>query len=383
MFRKNIKGFLKLFLLVQLLWLLCIQKTVGDNLYKEGFYDYDVLPGGVKYPDAPNYPFMTSTNRLSDGKTSTSAFTVTSPRFPYYQGKTANVSDRYLRYANYKLAAEEQGVALIGAGDQEKETARLKITSKPNYQNMPNPTKTFPVYAAIKWNPSDFAIQEGENYNITVFGDQTGYGDQMWYDGGIRVNAQGYSSYFDAISNCFVAMGRCRPHLKKQRRAPDANWMSLVCAVGEFVRALTEVEPGKENTYRWMPLDESRLIPTVFAVGRTVEFRAIHSGQLICFANDAHTTYWNNAGKIDVTVTRVSWPPESGATYKDQLLPACDSAQIVYQYKNPKIDNSTIKCNPKGGGSGWDQDSIVATTVKYGSGAPDEIFADLPPGALV
>ena len=28
------------------------------------------------------------------------------------------------------------------------------------------------------------------------------------------------------------------------------------------------------------------------------EFRANYTGQLICFANDAHTLYWNNYGQL-------------------------------------------------------------------------------------
>lgn len=185
--------------------------------------------------------------------------------------------------------AAEQGIAGYGAGDAAKEDARVKITSIPGYENIPAPTKTFTVYAAIKWNPSGFAIQEGEYYNITVGGSQVGYSSQFWYDGGIRVNAEGYSSYFDAVSNCFVGLGRCRSHLKKLRRLPSANWMALACAIGEFVRPLFDIEKGKESQYRWMPLEESRLVETVFHVGRTVLFRAPYSGELICFANDAHT----------------------------------------------------------------------------------------------
>lgn len=124
-------------------------------------------------------------------------------------------------YIDYVLSAKEQGIATYGAGDEEKEAARIEIISQLNFTQLPNPTKTFTVYAPIKWNPSDFAIQTGETYNITVFG------SQYWYDGGIRVNSQGYSSYFDSISNCYVGMGRCRPHLKRSRRLASANWMSL------------------------------------------------------------------------------------------------------------------------------------------------------------
>jgi len=72
--------------------------------------------------------------------------------------------------------------------------------------------------------------------------------------------------------------------------------MSLACAIGEFVRPLVEIEPGKEQEYRWMPLDESALQETIFDVGQRFQFRSKYTGQLICFANDAHTLYWNNNG---------------------------------------------------------------------------------------
>lgn len=329
-------------------------------------------------------PFSTNTDRGSDGVTSTSAYSTTSPRFPYYEGSVANYSDRYLHYTRYAASAAEQGIAVYGNdGDQVKEAARLNITSKVGYENLPAPSKTFTVYAAIKWNPSDFAIQAGEVYNITVFGNQTGYSDQFWNDGGIRVNADGYTSYFDAVSNCYVGMGRCRSHLKKRRRLQSANWMSLSCAIGEFVRSLTEVQSGKEENYRWLPLDEASLVPTMFNVGRSVLFTAVHTGQLICFANDAHTLYWNNQGSLDVTVTRVSWPPSNHTTYYDELLPACDSAQVVYaNHGNNTYSPGKMKCNPKGGGSGWTESKILQNSGTYGSGAPSDLFYDLPAAAL-
>lgn len=361
----------------------CIQKGGSDTRYSEGFYDYDTLPGGANYPHNPNTPFSTNIRRFSDGISSTGAYSSTSPRFPSYSGYEADVSDRYLHYVKYKESAAEQGVAMHGAGDEEKEQAKLKILQTPGYENLPAPSKTFTVYAAIKWNPSDFAIQEGEYYNITVYGNQTGFSEQFWYDGGLRVNAAGYSSYFDAISNCYVGMGRCRPHLKKTRRLSSANWMSLSCGIGEFVRALTEIQTGEEALYRWMPLDESALVPTLFDVGLSIHFRAIYSGQLICFANDAHTLYWNNQGQINVTVTRASWPPTANLTYEALLLPACDSAQVVYiNHGNNTYSKGKVKCNPKGGGSGWTEDAITSTSGSYGSGAPSSIFADLPAAAL-
>lgn len=112
----------------------------------------------------------------------------------------------------------------------------------------------------------------GETYNITV------KENSFWYDGGIRVDANGYSSHFDSISNCYVGLGRCRPHLKKKRRVKTGNWMSLSCAIGQFVRPLTEIEAGKESTYRWMPLEEAELANTVFEVGKSTQFYSTHSG---------------------------------------------------------------------------------------------------------
>jgi hypothetical protein len=211
-----------------------LRESLQDILYSEGFLDHENLPGGANSLDRPNMPFSTSTNRYADGTTSSGAYDTSSPRFPVYPGASANVSERYKRYTEYVASAATQGISPFGAGDRVREEARLRITRLDDYENLPAPNKTFPVLAAIKWNPSDFAIQEGEYYNVTVFGDDTGYADQFWFDGGLRVNSQGYSSYYDAVSNCYVGLGRCRPHLKKKRRIPKANWMTLSCA-GEAI----------------------------------------------------------------------------------------------------------------------------------------------------
>lgn len=272
------------------------------------------------------------------------------------------------------LSAAEQGIAGYNAGDAEKEDAKVRITSQPGYQYLPKPSKTFPVYAAIKWNPSDFAIQEGETYSITVLGDQNGFSSQLWHDGGIRVNSDGYESFYDAVSNCYVGMARCRTHLKKKRRLPLANWMSLACAVGEFVRALQEIQPGQEANAKWLPLDEATLQTTVFPVGQSTTYRATSSGQLICFANDAHTEYWNNYGFINVTVTRESWPPSNSTYYQPLYKPACDSARVVYESYNPltgQFDKS-VECNPNGGGAGWTEVNINANTARYESGLSEK-----------
>lgn len=269
----------------------------------------------------------------------------------------------------YYQSAAAQGISIFGAGDATKEDAKYKILQLKNYLESPPPNKTFPVYAAIKWNPSNFAIQEGEFYRVEVIGSRAGYGNQYWYDGGIRVDAQGYDSYFDAVSNCYVAIGRCRGHLAKRRRNPLANWMQLHCAIGEYVRPLTIVTPGQEEAARYLPLDESTLQESIFPIGYSFQFRANNTGQLICFANDAHSMYWNNKGALDVTVTRVSWPPTNNTYYQALYIEACDSARSMYKSRG---NFSLVDCNPNGGGSGWDLIDVLNTVTRYSSGMPSD-----------
>ena len=173
------------------------------------------------------------------------------------------------------------------------------------------------------------------------------------------MTAGGYESSYDAVSMCFVALGRCRSHLKKRRRLTTANWMALVCGIGEFVRPVHPIQPGNESDTRFVPLDESQVQNTLFSVGTGITFTAQYSGQLICFANDAHTLYWNNAKSLNVTVTRISWPPTTSTYYQELSLPACDSAYSVYQ-NLANASSPTAKCNPNGGGSGWSAAEIAA-----------------------
>mmetsp|Transcript_14430 Transcript_14430/g.21685 ORF Transcript_14430/g.21685 Transcript_14430/m.21685 type:complete len:370 (-) Transcript_14430:94-1203(-) len=353
---------------------LTIVNVCGYDAFRDGYFN-DVLPGGPGDDrNTPNLPFTTDTNRLSDGVTSTAVADVTSPHFPIYNGSLSNTTERYKFYVNYQRSAAEQGIGILGVGDSVIEDAKVKITRLKNYTSLPKPSADFKVYAAIKWNPSNFALQTGEYYRVEVVGSHHGFGDQFWNDGGIRVDAEGYEAFYDAISNCYVAVGRCRPHLKKRRRFPEANWMALMCAIGDFVRPLTIVAPGFESEARYLPLDESRLQETIFHVGHEFEFRANNTGQLICFANDAHTLYWNNIGDLDVRVTRMSWPPTSETYYQALYNEACDSARAVYKHMG---NWSEIDCNPDGGGSGWVMDDVLNTITRYTSGMPDDFVGDL------
>ena len=221
----------------------------ADSMISEGFLNSE------RNVERPNLPFATDTNRYADGFTSTSASgEASSPHFPMYKGAIGDTSDRYSRFASYMQDAAYQGVGGVGAGEATQEDAKVLILNQlAENPDLPAPTKNFTVFAAIKWNPSDFAVQEGETYRIDVIG------DQYWYDGGIQVDASGYEAYYDAVSACYIGLGRCRSHLKKKRRLPDSNWMSLVCSIGEFVQPANEVEPGKEAGGKYLPLDESTL----------------------------------------------------------------------------------------------------------------------------
>ncbi|CAM9966785.1 unnamed protein product, partial [Choristocarpus tenellus] len=78
----------------------------------------------------------------------------------------------------------------------------------------------------------------GETYNVEV------PGEQYWADGGIRVDAEGYNTYYDAISGCWIANGTCQSYLATSRPRvppPRARWMELVCGVGNYQNELREV----------------------------------------------------------------------------------------------------------------------------------------------
>jgi len=393
--------------------------VVADDLYLEGYVNQNDLPGSLLDPRGiPNLPFGTETNRFSDGVTSTDPYDAVSSNFPIYEGPIQTAPTRYLSYIEYLNNAKEQGIAVRGSGDSVIEDARMAVVRQiesavlnatlhavaqglANNGTMPNvtlpafppPTKNFTVYAAIKWNPSGFAIQAGETYAVfvpprTTTTTATTLASGLmspvhWEDGNIRSNAEGYTSYYDAVSNCYAAAGRCRSYLRRNRRFPDANWMSLVCSVGLYVRPMGAVQDGNEKETNWLPLDESRLQETMFYVGEYIQFKAVETGELICFANDAHNLYWNNKGSILVTAVRMSWPPSNDTYYQPLYRPACDSAIAVYANGGINVPNPRLNCNPVGGGSAWTEAEVNNQTVyHYASGAP-QYLSYVPKGIVL
>jgi len=277
---------------------------VGGYEVRLDEYANALLPGHgqdshLEFPSLPNLPFTVDGNRLSDGVSSVSPLTATAPAFPIHYGAVSNAHVGRSELAAAKRQSEvEQGVAAVGDGDYVREGRVDRLEESPSGYGPP-PTRAFIVNASLRWNPSSFAIQARETYRIDVFG------PQRWVDGFIKIDADGYPAHYDAISQCWVAAGLCRSYLGSRLRLVDANWFSLVCAVGDYVWKLQEDEIAPT----FLPLREAEVSQSLFFVGHHLEFTALHDGELVCFANDADHLYWNNRGQLAVNVTRTSWPP--------------------------------------------------------------------------
>ncbi|GMH76892.1 hypothetical protein TrST_g587 [Triparma strigata] len=300
----------------------------------------------------PNLPFAVESNRKSDGVSSISPWTATSPSFPLYKGG-ASVHDptpRKDHEASTVLSRVNQGVAPKGSGEFERAQARLQslVSSTSGYSNdnvpldtttgawsgsTPSasalPTTTFTVSAGTRWNPSNFAIQAGETYRIDVAASET------WSDdsGDITVDSLGYDSYYDVAQKCHVAEGRCRSYVRGKLRFTKSNWMHLVCGVGNAVTLLQE---AGEDVDRFLPLREAEFLEGLFAVDLTYTFEANpgQNGELVCFANDSDGLYYDNSGSIQVTVTRTSWPPNMNFddNYVEYLKKALENPSKFDEY---------------------------------------------------
>jgi hypothetical protein len=141
---------------------------------------------------------------------------------------------------------------------------------------------TFPVFAALTWNIlANFTLTEKSCYTIVANNSQT------WCDGNICSDASGYGTYFDPVSNCYVSGGTCRSRIVLRHKA--AKRLRLICGV-------------KDDD---IDVEESTLLD-ITDIGLQNNICVKHSGSLSCYANDGYTGYWNNRGKIDVSINVVS-----------------------------------------------------------------------------
>lgn len=112
------------------------------------------------------------------------------------------------------------------------------------------------ILASKKWNDTGLEVAAGETYDFTAAG--------TWTDLVFTHNADGGTNWY---MNLFNNKKRSTAHL----------WFALMGSI-----------------------DQS--IPFLIGTSSTIRFTS--SGTLYCFANDANGFYWNNCGKLTLTITR-------------------------------------------------------------------------------
>lgn len=174
---------LVVFLLVLIILLVRTEAYAVYGPYDE--FANSKLPGNLDdIRGMANLPFNVDGNRESDGVSSRTPLTTTSPSFPLYTSSKnyenfgiTTASELQLR----KDAAEllhihrrEQGMAGPTAGEAEREAAAYQrlIEIGDSSLGLWLPTGNFLVDSAKRWNPSSFPIQRYEQYRIEVLGDQ-------------------------------------------------------------------------------------------------------------------------------------------------------------------------------------------------------------------
>jgi hypothetical protein len=259
------------------------------------------IPGSAADPRGIAGPLPEDTRRISDGISSWNPLSNTGPSFAEYHG-SLRTSVNLGRDESQALENQRhiQGIARPGAGSFERELARYRVNEEGPGEA---PSMTFAVNATHRTVASGFPIQAGELYKITANSNQT------WIDAGVtHSSAQGYAVSYSPQDRCWLHDGLCQMHLNNAKaRAPVANWMQLVCGVIERWQTLRPA-----TNARYIALADGKLSESHFPVGLEVEFTARHTGELVCFANDAEGQYFDNEGAIDVTVTRLNWPPAGG-----------------------------------------------------------------------
>lgn len=113
------------------------------------------------------------------------------------------------------------------------------------------------IIAREKWNSTHIEISEGEEYEFVATGN--------WRDLFKKSDADGYTNAY-------------MQRFDSRKRAQEYNWFALMGS-----------------------LDQS----TYFFIGKNKTITFEKNGELYCFANDANGFYWNNSGKITLTVKRM------------------------------------------------------------------------------
>ncbi|MCF2221509.1 hypothetical protein H9Q08_19775 [Chryseobacterium sp. PS-8] len=120
-----------------------------------------------------------------------------------------------------------------------------------------NQPKSFIIQSEKYWNEIDVEIQEGEVYTFTAEGN--------WKDLLMETDADGYTNWYMSLYNCF-------------KRSRKNKWFALLGSLNK-----------RED----------------FLIGKNNKILFQHSGRLFCYANDVKGFYWNNFGKISLSIMRI------------------------------------------------------------------------------
>jgi len=165
------------------------------------------------------------------------------------------------------------------------------ITQSPYRPNFPlspaAPPMEVMVEAVEPWNWTGIFLQAGVVYNFEAEG--------QWQDGG-RVSGP------DGTSGTFVQ--RLNGRLRRYR---GANWFCLVGAIADGSGA------GVGADGHVQPL-------AMFRIGSGATCTPQHSGYLYCFANDADGFYWDNRGRVKLTVRRQEAAPQPAVPKQAELI---------------------------------------------------------------
>lgn len=151
-------------------------------------------------------------------------------------------------------------------------------------------SKTGLVHAARWWNSMQLQVTAGERYRVTAAGE--------WWDEDNRCSWTGYKSPNLVLSAA-----------ERTRRAPKADWFSLIGAVNPS-DGLESNNPTAKHLVTGMfqclknSVSEIDQGSELFNVSKG-DIRVTKSGYLYLFANDSAFAYANNHGALQATVTRV------------------------------------------------------------------------------
>ncbi len=138
-----------------------------------------------------------------------------------------------------------------------------------------NQSVNYDVFADKASNNSNVFLEAGKTYKITAST------NDKWTDDYIETDANGFTSSRgkDKVSREILKL------FESKRRVPDANWFCLIGYTIYLVPIL-----GKYT----------------FKIGstKTLTIPENKGGILYLYANDVNTMYWNNHGKITVTIKR-------------------------------------------------------------------------------